>query len=173
TAMAPFTGVFEVPLKMIGSAIADTGALCLLLFTARVFREHDRRAWAFVGAMGALLAVHTIGYARDLAAGMSPRTLLAQLLYWGAWSLALTGIAWGQTGFESLRYYALLRKRVALGLADPAVANRVLLWGLMGATALACVLVDTVLLYSGSPFARDTLLPTVTALAGITVSVYM
>src|SRR5215470_9525143 len=51
TAMAPFTGVFEVPLKMIGSAIADTGALCLLLFTARVFREHDRRAWAFVGAM--------------------------------------------------------------------------------------------------------------------------
>ena len=41
----------------------------------------------------------------------------------------LRGIAllWG--GTESLRYWRLLRKRIALGLADPIVARRFLLWG--------------------------------------------
>src|SRR5512144_930490 len=75
TALATFAGDFQVPLKMIGSAISDSGAVCLLLFTARVFREHDRRAWAFVGAMGALLGVHTVGYSRDLATVTTPDAL--------------------------------------------------------------------------------------------------
>ena len=39
-----------------------------------------------------------------------------------------------ETGFEALRYYALIEKRVALGLATPALANRFLLWGWMGIT---------------------------------------
>ncbi len=37
-------------------------------------------------------------------------------------------ITWA--GVESIRYFGLLRKRLALGLADPIVADRFRLWGL-------------------------------------------
>jgi hypothetical protein len=50
----------------------------------------------------------------------------------GAASLAgnvclLAALAWAAA--ESLRHAALLKRRVALGLADPVVVNRVRLWG--------------------------------------------
>lgn len=35
---------------------------------------------------------------------------------------------WG--GFEGIRYHRMLRRRAALGLGDPVVAHRILLWGL-------------------------------------------
>jgi hypothetical protein len=48
-----------------------------------------------------------------------------------------------------------------------------LLWGLMGCFALGAVVIDTLLLYSGSRVAREVLLPTITAAAGLLVSVCM
>jgi hypothetical protein len=50
------------------------------------------------------------------------------------------------TGWESLRYHGLMRRRVRLGLADPAVCDRLLLWGLMALVVAAGVLLNTVAL---------------------------
>jgi hypothetical protein len=41
---------------------------------------------------------------------------------------------------ESLRYYALMRRRRALGLADPVVTNRFLVWGAGEAASTLVVL---------------------------------
>jgi len=62
---------------------------------------------------------------------------------------------------------------VALGLADPVVANRMLLWGSMGAIALGCVAIDAVLLYTAGEIGRTVIIPLVTAIAGLLVSACM
>jgi hypothetical protein len=38
-------------------------------------------------------------------------------------------LTFGWVSLESLRYYLLMRKRRALGLADPVVTNRFFVWG--------------------------------------------
>ena len=44
--------------------------------------------------------------------------------------------------FESFRYWALLQRRLRIGLADPLVANRFLLWGVWAATVTLLNLSD-------------------------------
>jgi hypothetical protein len=52
------------------------------------------------------------------------------------------------TSYESIRYWRLLQKRLALGLADPIATNQILLWGYSAMATLA-----TTLLIGGSIFA--------------------
>jgi hypothetical protein len=47
------------------------------------------------------------------------------------------------SAFESLRYYGLMRRRRALGLADPIVTNRFLLWG-VGTSTIGLVSFATI-----------------------------
>jgi hypothetical protein len=41
------------------------------------------------------------------------------------------------SGYEAFRFHGLMRRRLQLGLADPLVTNRFLLWGLAQIAALA------------------------------------
>jgi hypothetical protein len=63
---------------------------------------------------------------------------------------------WGAV--EALRWWRLLRRRLALGLADPVVTNRFLLWG------LACAGTFGVLLYGLSKPEEGDPLPATTML---------
>ena len=49
--------------------------------------------------------------------------------------MVVLAFAWG--GFEALRYFFLLRRRQALGLADPVVTNRFLLWAIADWTEIS------------------------------------
>ena len=51
--------------------------------------------------------------------------------------LVFLGMGWG--GTESILYYAKLKKRLALGLADPLVTDRLRLWGI----AMGCAFAST------------------------------
>jgi hypothetical protein len=55
-------------------------------------------------------------------------------------------LAYLWTAWEALRYHGLMRRRVRLGLADPAVCDRFLLWGLMALFVTAGVLLNSVAL---------------------------
>jgi hypothetical protein len=171
--VSQFAGDWALLVTCVSATFSNTGMGFLYVFTARVFHDASRWAWVAVGAAAALLVVQVVGNTVSQALAATPAEKLSVIMRWGGASLALSGAAWGWAGFEALRYHALLRRRVALGLADPVVANRVLLWGLMGAVAFGCVVVDTLLLYSGIPRARDVLLPLVTAVAGLLVSACM
>jgi hypothetical protein len=106
------------------------------LFTWRVFRPQSRGALgftllAFAVVFGAGLAGARRAYAlADVSTLAAPNpgglvlVLGAQVLY--AWSAV-----------ESLRYRALLVRRIPLGLADPLVADRFLLWGVISLLAIA------------------------------------
>jgi hypothetical protein len=165
-----FAGSWWLVFGAAASLCNNIGIALLYSFTARVFRAESRATWAAVGAAGALLAVQSCGNLFGQALAESQPERLAAGLRWAAGSFVLSGCAWSWTSWESLRYHALLRRRVALGLADPAVANRSFLWGLMAAIAVGCVVVDAALLYSGSPRARAYGVPIVTASAGVLMS---
>lgn len=99
------------------------GNAFLVLFVWQVFRAGT--------ALGRVLGVGAlVGLAASLAASLASARLDATPT--AADTLAVAwraGIyAWGC--IESLREHAAARRRVRLGLADPLVANRLLLWGL-------------------------------------------
>jgi len=169
---APFAGDYAGLVWVVSAACSNGGMALIFAFTARVFQNETRWAWAVVGAATALLAVQGCGHVGSQLDD-DPAARAHSLLVWGAGSLALSGLSWGWTAWESLRFYALLRRRVALGLADPVVANRMLLWGSMGAIALGCVAIDAVLLYTAGEIGRTVIIPLVTAIAGLLVSACM
>ena len=59
----------------------------------------------------------------------------------------LTAFVW--TAAESLRYYGLMRRRQALGLADPAVTNRFFIWGAGAALSTVLTLVTVAMTFAG------------------------
>jgi hypothetical protein len=52
-------------------------------------------------------------------------------------SVVAGAVPYAANTLSGLRYHAMLRKRIPLGLADPAVANRVLLWSLTSCAVVA------------------------------------
>jgi hypothetical protein len=122
------------------------GATSAYVFNWRVFRPESRLAPAVIGLAVAGFAVCFAG--RWLHGGY---TLPMRL---DSWMLATTVnvilcMWWG--AFESLRYYALMRRRVRLGLADPVVANRFLLWGIgIGAAGVGSAVGSILMLLKGN-----------------------
>lgn len=107
-----------------------TGALLLALGTAHIFRPGEARARAGVAAIAVVLAVSDALRLRD------PGTIPpGALVFWTA-TLG-SAAAYGWSAFEAGRYALLLRRRLRLGIADPAVARRIGLWAAACAAALA------------------------------------
>jgi hypothetical protein len=102
-----------------------TGSLASCIFNWRVFRPDSQRAraWVFATALlygiGFGLEAGTTAFADPLQPG--PGATLSS-------ALCTVNLLWGAA--ESLRYHSLMRRRLRLGLADPLVTNRFLLWGL-------------------------------------------
>jgi hypothetical protein len=113
------------------------GSAVLILFTWRVFRPGE--AWARAGVYAALLALGMGGglnLARsvmvdDAAELRAIQTLAFVAMEW----ISLVGFFW--TTAEALHHHRRLRKQAALGLTDPVVANRMLLWAVVGIGGIA------------------------------------
>jgi len=121
------------------------GATSTYVFTWRVFRPHSAIARACVFAAGALYLVVVVGrwvadsyvvpMRLDFWSNVSSFTLIACML-WGS--------------FESLRYHGLMRRRARLGLADPVLTNRFLLWGLgIGSAGVGSLIGNLVMMVTG------------------------
>lgn len=109
----------------IGKVLHDAGLTLVLLFVLTVFRRNDPGARMLFGVAVSTLWIGLIG--SGLTGGW--RDLLQRDLFWWMEYLVIwTYPLWG--AWESFRYHARMRKRVRLGLADPLVANRFLLWAL-------------------------------------------
>lgn len=113
------------PLVMgLGQAAVTVGVFCKLVFNWRVYHPESRWVPPAVQVAGVLLAVV---YVAELAGGFADamgvtwRFCLRSAIQVGA-------LLWGSG--EALRYWTRMRRRVRLGLADPVVCNRFLLWGL-------------------------------------------
>jgi hypothetical protein len=104
-------------------AIQNLGVVGGYVFNWRVFRP-GRAGAALAGAGAGLLALSWTGHGVDPGwAGAESR---------GPWyflGLATRAAAFVWGAAEALAYWMRLRRRLALGLADAVVTNRMLLWG--------------------------------------------
>jgi len=106
-------------------AVQNLGCLAMAVATWRTFRPDDSRALAACGLVGALMAV---GWGGQLATGAFSATPGTSWLYWFDYAGRLLPFVWGAV--EAWRYHGMLRRRLALGLADPVVTDRFRLWAL-------------------------------------------
>jgi hypothetical protein len=116
----------------VGHLVYTIGSAVMVLFTWRVFRPHAGWARGLTVAMVAVLGAagaHATARAflvPELAALREPQTVGFLLMEW----VSLGGFVW--TAVEAFHLHARMRRQAALGLVDPVVANRILLWGCVG-----------------------------------------
>jgi hypothetical protein len=123
------------PFAALASASAGFGSVCAAAFTVVVFRPESRLARAGVALLAGGLAVCWIGV--GVTNGYDVRRAPGAFRYAGQ-LVRLAVLFWA--ALEAFVYWSFMRRRLAYGLADPLVTNRLALWGVgmaMGAAALA------------------------------------
>jgi hypothetical protein len=105
----------------------------VFVFTWKVFRPG--RTWARnLALLGvSLQLVDTVGVLWVVEGRMTAAEVIAAVNWWGVFGLAVVSVAYLWTAFESFHYRGLMLRRLALGLSDPVVCNRFLLWACFGA----------------------------------------
>jgi hypothetical protein len=155
----------------VGLSLACSGIALLFAFTWRVFRAEALWARLVMLAVSFAMAVLDLGliHAASQVSALSDILPLTRPWAVGIVSMVVLSFAWG--GFEALRYFRLLRRRQALGLADPVVTNRFLLWAIADWTAVVlCGSVASFLL-AGKAVLIDPLALCTVALTGTVMSV--
>lgn len=108
------------------------GLAVMIVFTWRVFRPREGWARALgLSTIGTLGVGGAIGMARaclvgDVEALRDPSTTAFLVMEW----VSVAAFLW--TAAEAFHHHGRLRRQAALGLADPEVANRILLWAFVG-----------------------------------------
>lgn len=138
-------GVAFVCLAAAQLAIA-VGAMSAYVFNWTVFRRDA--AWARAVIVVAALLFAASFFGRFVVGSYS---LPMRLDFWtqvGSFNLIVC-LLWGS--LESLRYYGIMRRRARLGLADPLLTNRFLLWGLgIGSAGVGSLIGNVVMIARGS-----------------------
>ena len=111
-------------LQALGQSLHDLGVTLILAFIVVVFRPNDRWAKGLAAAMCAALWIGQLGWEVE---NRYRSAQIGNAFWWLRYAVVWTYSLW--TMIESYRWYGLLRRRTAIGLADPIVANRFFLWG--------------------------------------------
>jgi hypothetical protein len=151
----------------VGLAATLLTFLGIYLFTWHVFRRDSSAARAIVGA-AMIFAVATAGALLWSLAGSDPTLPQGGLTRALICALALNfAVAMGWTAGEALHYYNRMRRRLALGLADPTLVNRFLVWGIGCAACCSSALTMVVIVSLGMNMVTHPLPMLVTATAGV------
>lgn len=116
------TRVGLIVTQMLFTTIGMTG---VTLFTRRVFRPQE--AWAAWATPLTTVSYLAFLLAQGLGGGFA-EALATQGVWYHSTYIGIGVMGW--TGWESLRYHSLMRRRLSLGLADPVVVDRFRLWAI-------------------------------------------
>jgi hypothetical protein len=176
----PFSAVARLPalvgtfpgdlLFALGMATTALGVVLLYEFTRRTFRPGEAWAVALVALAGLAVAVQSAGLMVATTGAARVEEILPRARPWTiAICLTLAGsFAW--TAVEGVLCYGRLKKRLALGLADPVVANRVWLWSASGVVVTVLLGEIAELAGRGAMVLHDPVALLATALCGAATS---
>ena len=154
--------------SMAASSMA-IGWMCVWQFTWRVFRREmvsiGILSWAAVAGLGFCAAWRVGILLFDGSPVMTPTDIPSL----GIQVLALSVYVW--TALESFSYWARLRRRLALGLADPIVTNRFFLWGLTSCLSFLSLIGPALAAFAGVDPYSDPLILLLTAMTGLGCSI--
>jgi hypothetical protein len=121
-----------VPLNFTARVVYLPGSVLIAAFTARAFRPDERWArWLVWGV--AVLAVAGVG--GSVLRGDWEGFSLSNGWFWLEWVSYTLPFGWAAA--EAFPQYRQARRRVSIGLCEPAVCNRMFLWSLFGVIQLA------------------------------------
>lgn len=116
------------PLFFAARIFTDAATIVFAIFIWIAFRSRAR--WAKTLVFAIAIGVFT-GIAGSIAVGdwggIQP---ISNPWWWADWAAGLVALSW--VGVEGFIHYRNARPRVRLGLCDPLVCNRYLLWGITG-----------------------------------------
>jgi len=134
-----FSAEASKTILMVTQIAIRVAAICVMVFTVSVFnRRRPLGMGLCVGILAALVA-SWIAFPHYVTYADGPDDLFWYEVFSIARSVA---VAWGAA--ESLAYYRKCVRRRSIGLADPMVTNRFLLWGI-GLVSLTGLMASTTL----------------------------
>jgi hypothetical protein len=135
-----------------GLAATQTGIALFAAFTWLVFRRDSLWATLLLVLLAGALGAEWLGLLHASARGTTMEQILPHTRPWGIAIVATLALSFAWTGCEAWRYHRRLRRQLALGLGDPVVANRVLLWAVAGfATVVLCGVIVACMLAGLAP----------------------
>lgn len=159
---------------VLGALAMDVGFLMLYLFTWKTFRPQSRWCAWLIAAVACAFAVNIVSLAADTWSARSVVLQMGDQPVWRQYSGILAsdlGYVW--TAVEAFRSYAVLRKRRALGLVEPLVANRVLLWGQMTLITLSVLVLNNVTSLQNIDVLSTPWIMAYSSLGGVVQAVYL
>ncbi len=150
----------------LSAVLAFSSQIAMLVFTWRVFRPAE--GWARAVCFG-VIAITTAAFVwQTVGPGWGPFCATER----GPWATyevtQLFALAWA--GTESLLYRHKLVKRLQLGLGDPIIANRLLLWAIAEFSAFTIAGTISLLRIAGVPLSNE-LIGVLIGPFGVTLSV--
>lgn len=159
----------DVPLGIFALArlVESVGVSCLFLFTWLTFGAGRPATASFTGVWVVVLLATVAGSVAAVASAAPDETTYAATRNWSSLQIGATGVCFGWTAIESLRHWRRMRRRLAIGLADPVLAHRFLLWSVYGISTLAIMATHAAYHLSGVPSILQPPAQLVTALGGL------
>jgi len=153
--------------------ILSVGSAFVYAFTWKAFRPRDAWAACLVAACSVATAAISIGAYHALATAPGEMSSFDAC---GAWLRnlyypMLVSFTW--TATEGLREWTRARRRVQLGLGDRVVANRFLLWGLIGGISASNSLLGLYLHHLGLSATKDPVVAAISSVGGIASAVLL
>lgn len=160
--------------SVLGIACLDVGVFAVFMFTRCVFQPDSQRLRRVVAAVGVGLVVHWIGMSWSAwSLTHDPQAAGVAELFWTLSSTVVSSAGFAWTAVESIRYWSKLRLRIPLGLADPLVANRMLLWAAVGLSSVTINVVNASGLLRGINILQDPLTMIATGVFGSLNSLWL
>src|SRR5262245_10584832 len=164
-------GDVHLPLAAVSLLANALGIGSFFVFTVSVFRPGALWAHTLAGAAIAGMAMSSIGILVAIALAPAHASSFAVSYGWAATFQWICVLCFAWMGIEGLAEWWRSRRRLALGLSDPIVSNRLLMWGLFGvSTTLLCLVLAAVQM-SGQPTATSAVAQLAQALFGVVSSV--
>ena len=108
----------------VGMFAASVGALSKFVFNTYVYHPNSRFVWGIAATAAVALLLCFVW--NGLANGYRNISEMDSF-YLVRTGLTVACLLWGSA--EALRYWGMMRRRVRIGLGEPVVTNRFLLWG--------------------------------------------